>query len=265
MASRLARTNLLNTVLGEDLGPLVGVDGVLGVRVALPTLEPVETLTLQERVYRELKRLLMTGQFAPGEALTIRALAESMGTSVMPVREALQRLSADQAIIALPNKSIRVPVLTRSDLLEILEIRLRIEGLAAERAAECVTDREIDEVEEHDAAIACALAAGDSNNLLESNYKFHFSIYRAAKSTYLLPIIEGLWLKTGPFYNVRTAEWPKDKVLESRGRRKHVEIIEALKQRDPEAAGKAVRDDVRESVDIFLSHPGLASNEDASE
>ena len=233
--------------------------------MALPTLEPVETLTLQERVYRELKRLLITGHFAPGASLTIRGLAESMGTSVMPVREALQRLSADQAIIALPNKSIRVPELNRSDLLEIQDIRMRLEGLAAEKAAESISDQEIDEVEEHDAANIRALAAGDSNGVFESNHKFHFSIYRAAKTAYLLPIIEGLWLKMGPIYNLRTAEWQNYQTLVEQARPIRVEIIKALKQRDPAASGKAMRDDVRASIEIFLGRSGLASAEHASE
>ncbi len=265
VASRLARTNLGNTVSDVSRCPLVRVDGPLGVWVALPTLEPIETLTLQERVYRELKRLLMTGHFAPGASLTIRGLAESMGTSVMPVREALQRLSADQAITALPNKSIRVPEMNRSDLLEIQDIRMRLEGLAAEKAAESISDQEIDEVEEHDAVNARALAADDSGGVFESNYNFHFSIYRAAKTAYLLQIIEGLWLKMGPIYNVRTAEWPKYKELVAQAQSKHAVIIEALKRRDPAASGKAMREDVRASVDIFLERAGRTSAEHASE
>ena len=98
----------------------------------------------------------------------------------------------------LPNKSIRVPELNRSALLEIQEIRMRLEGLTAEKAAESISDREIDEVEEHDSANIRASATGDSNGVFESNCNFHFSVYRAARSTYFLPIIEGLWLKTGP-------------------------------------------------------------------
>lgn len=237
----------------------------MGDCVAPSTLEPIETLTLQERVYRELKRLLITGHFAPGVTLTIRGLAESMGTSVMPIREALQRLSSDQAIIALPNKSIRIPELNRSDLLEIQDIRMRLEGLAAEKAAESIGDQEIDEVEEHDAANIRALATGDSNSVFESNYNFHFSIYRAAKTAYLLPIIEGLWLKMGPIYNLRAAEWQNYQTLVEQARPLHVEIIKALKQRDPVASGKAMRDDVRASLEIFLGRSGYASAEHASE
>ncbi len=232
--------------------------------MALPTLEPVETLTLQERVYRELKRLLMTGHFAPGASLTIRGLAESMGTSVMPIREALQRLSADQAIIALPNKSIRVPELNRSDLLEIKDIRMRLEGLAAVMAAENISDQEFDELEAYEAANIRSLAEGDSNGLFESNLKFHFLIYKAARSAYLLPMIEGLWLKMGPVYNLRATEWSTYREILGPAREKHVEILAALKRRDSEAAGIAMRQDISAAIDIFLLHSGLASTGDAS-
>ena len=66
----------------------------------------IESATLQERVYRELAHSIMTGHYAPGEALTIRALAADLGTSVMPVREALQRLYSDGAVVVTPKNMI---------------------------------------------------------------------------------------------------------------------------------------------------------------
>ncbi len=232
--------------------------------MAFSKLDPIENLTLQERVYRELKRLLMTGHFAPGESLTIKSLADSMGTSVMPIRESLQRLSADQAIVALPNKSIRVPEFDRSDLLEIQEIRFRLEGFAAEKAAVNVTDQDIEVLEEIDAKNIRALAEDDPLGLFNSNYDFHFLIYRAARSTYLLSMIEGLWLRMGPMYNQRAADWPTFKASMDEARPKHLPIIEALRRRDPAAAGKATRDDVGAAVEIFLTHSRFVSAEKAS-
>lgn len=222
-----------------------------------PALEPIESLTLQERVYRELKRLLMTGHFAPGEAITIRSLANSLGTSVMPIREALQRLSADQAITALPNKSIRIPELNIMDLKEIREIRTLLEGHAAKRAAENISDEEMEELLGYDAENVRALVDGDSGGLFESNRKFHFLIYRAARSAYLAPMIEGVWLKLGPMYHVRSTEWSRYQDAVSLAREKHVEIIAALQLRDPVAAERAMRDDVRAAIDVFLENSGV--------
>ena len=104
---------------------------------------PIERITLQERAYEQLKHLIVGGHFAPGEVLTIRSLAKSLGTSVMSVRDVLQKLAVDQAIIASPNRSFRVAVLTRDDLVEVTTIRKQLEGLAAAMAAGSISDLEL--------------------------------------------------------------------------------------------------------------------------
>ena len=76
-------------------------------------LAKVEKLTLQEQIYDQLKTGLMRGQFSPGDVLVTRKLAEEMGTSVMPVRDALHRLAAERALVLLPNRSVAVPTTTR--------------------------------------------------------------------------------------------------------------------------------------------------------
>ena len=224
-------------------------------------MEPVESLTLQERVYRELKHLLMTGHFAPGEVLTIRSLADAMGTSVMPVREALQRLAADQALIVLPNRSIRVPVMRRANLLEIMEIRMRMEGLATEMATESISEDEIARLEQLQNENSQAYEGQDPGRLFETNYRFHFAIYEAADTSFLFSIIEGLWLRMGPIFKIPLEEWPKLKEPLGVARGNHVQIIKALRDRDAAAAGEHMRDDVRASVQLFLDHAPLETAE----
>ena len=91
-------------------------------------LSPVVRETLHDRVYAELRRSLIHGMFDAGEMLRIQDLAETLQTSTMPVREALGRLVSEQALEALPSRSVRVPLITRERLDDLLRARCLIEG-----------------------------------------------------------------------------------------------------------------------------------------
>src|SRR6201985_301825 len=91
--------------------------------------------TAQDRVYSVPRARLMRGGFEPGQKLKIAELASALGTSAMPVREALNRLAAERAIESLPNRSVRVPALSKDALQDLMEARCAIEGLAVQRAA----------------------------------------------------------------------------------------------------------------------------------
>lgn len=148
------------------------------------SITPIDTLSLQERVYHELRRLIVTGTLEPGSALTIRSVAESLGTSVMPVREAIQRLTANQALELRANKSIRVPAVSKPQFLELSDIRRAVQGLAAEMAARHASDADIDALVEQVADAASIGETADIGALLELNYAFHQAICRCAKSTW---------------------------------------------------------------------------------
>src|SRR3954467_11455408 len=101
---------------------------------APPILSGPERDTLQLRVYRALANGLKTGMFKPGEAVTLRTLATRLGTSAMPVREAVGRLIAERALVLLPNRSVIVPHMSRARFVELSETRQALEGIAAEAA-----------------------------------------------------------------------------------------------------------------------------------
>ena len=82
-------------------------------------LARVERETIQERVYSALREKLMRGGFAPGQKLKLAELARAFGVSAMPVREALNRLTAERALESLPNRTVRVPQLSRESLQEL--------------------------------------------------------------------------------------------------------------------------------------------------
>ncbi|MDB5511432.1 MAG: GntR family transcriptional regulator, partial [Enterovirga sp.] len=102
---------------------------------ALAQVGRLERVTLGDRVYDELRELIIGGELAPGDKLSLRSVAETLGVSIMPVREAVSRLVADEALEVLPNRAVTIPVMTRAKFRELTRIRLVIECFAAEQAA----------------------------------------------------------------------------------------------------------------------------------
>jgi DNA-binding GntR family transcriptional regulator len=100
------------------------------------TITTVDVTTVQERVYRELRSALQQGRLVSGQSMTVRALARAVGTSEMPVREALRRLIAEGALVQAPNRSFQIIPMTRERLAELIRVRVALEGMAARLAAE---------------------------------------------------------------------------------------------------------------------------------
>jgi DNA-binding GntR family transcriptional regulator len=197
--------------------------------------------TVKLRAYEALKRAILAGQFRPGEALTLRAIGERLGTSDMPIREALYRLVAERALESLPNRSPRIPVLDTSQLIGILELRIMLEGMSAERAAAVITPAQLDDVKTAHVKANDAFRRQDPTDYLRWNTEFHFSIYRACPLVPLLPMIESLWLQYAPTFAIsmeRTGAMA-GKLDE------HDAVIDALAVRDGEAAKRALQTDIR--------------------
>lgn len=159
---------------------------------------PVRGATLRELASREIARALFTGRFAPGEAVTIAALASELGIGVMPVREAVQQLAAEGAFELLPNRSVRVPTIDANDLEKLFEARILLEAEATALAAERMTSDEVKAVAAHLATLEKRLLRRVVLPSLTANFEFHFAIYRASRSPYIVGIIERLWMRMSP-------------------------------------------------------------------
>src|SRR5882757_4956641 len=103
---------------------------------------PADT-SLRTQVYESLREALTIGRFVPGQKLTFRFIAGTLGVSLTPVREALRRLVAEGAFEMQPNRSVRVPLMTRARILELRDIRKSLEGLAAYKAAQAADRRQV--------------------------------------------------------------------------------------------------------------------------
>jgi len=222
--------------------------GALG-KSTLPSLSPVARETLQEQAYNKLREALMSGLFIPGQSITLRATAEALGTSPMPVRDALRRLAIEHALVARPNRTLGVPEMTYASLTELREVRIALEGLAAEKAARLVRPEEIVVVEGHYQRMTTAASAGDPSAYMQANWAFHAAIYRASRSQLRVSLIEPTWMRIGPYVRLMLPD--RRSLIDSLGN--HRLAIQALRQGDAAAARRAIQQD------IFDSAEGLAN------
>lgn len=210
-------------------------------------LTPVDVTTLQERVYLSLRRAISQGDFAPGEVLTIRTLASSLGTSAMPVREALQRLVAEKALIQQSNRSVVVPPFTLEGHRELIWIRTTIESLATRRAA-LRADRDlVDRLRKLNVKMRTAIENNDAEKVLDANRAFHFTLYAASQMPQLLDVIEGLWLRTGPYLGAAIRVIPGADQHFLIGTKMHERLINAVERRDAAVAARAL------SLDLWFT------------
>jgi len=230
----------------------------------MPSAVPAEAIArpkwrrgqVQDEVSARIRRGLMVGAYVPGQIMSLRKMAAHLGTSPMPVREALSQLVAANALEAMPNRSVRVPRLTPSRLKELAEVRSAIEGMATRNACENVTPDLIAELEAINDRLTKAISRRDIVGCLETNQEFHFRLYEAAESEVMMPLIEALWLQCGPTlcYSLLAPNMPWDASI-------HIEILDALRQRDAAMAQRAMARDIRTTAKYLLNVPMLSGGE----
>jgi DNA-binding GntR family transcriptional regulator len=211
----------------------------------LPTFDPLDRATLQSQAYQQLRKAVMGGVFRPGTVITIRAAADALGVSPMPVRAALQRLETEGGLVARGAKrTLEIPALRAEEYRELRDIRILLEGLAAERAAATIEASELAEVERNCADMQNAADTGDLDRYVRANWAFHLSVYRASRLETLVSLIEGLWLRVGPYVQFMMPDSDSMKA----GMPDHWRLLEALKANDGVAAKRSVRDDITHSA-----------------
>jgi DNA-binding GntR family transcriptional regulator len=218
------------------------------------TAKPSGRGKVQDRVLTSLRYGLMSGLFVPGQVFSLRKLAASLGTSPMPIRESLSRLVAANALEELPNRSVRVPRLNATSLSQLFEMRTLIEGVATRVACEKVTDKLLEKLERLNQSIIEAHGRGDMAEVLRANQKFHFAIYGHADSDIMMPLIESLWLRSGPtmYYSLNSPGlWDASS---------HVKILEAMAARAPENARAAMVEDILKTGDYLVEKASTRTN-----
>ncbi|MFT5549424.1 MAG: DNA-binding GntR family transcriptional regulator [Candidatus Azotimanducaceae bacterium] len=215
-------------------------------------LEKSAALKTNQWVYQLLRTNLLCGRIEPGLPLTIRGLAEALDVSPMPVREALHRLSCEGAVEVKNNRRVIVPQMTVEKFNELCELRILLETHAAEGATPYIRDLHINKLQEIDGRINSAIERGDSVNISLINQEFHRTLYRANPFQISVPLIESVWLQLGPFSQIAIAKLEKTYVVD-----RHIEAIDALKQRNTFALRCAIEADIRDGIASIKSVEGI--------
>ncbi|HIU26727.1 MAG TPA: GntR family transcriptional regulator [Candidatus Copromorpha excrementigallinarum] len=195
---------------------------------------------LREMVYEELKMQILTGAIVPGTRMMEVELAEEMGVSRTPIREAIRKLEKEGLVTIEPRRGAYASQISTEDMVEILEVRQNMEGLAAYFAASRMKPEQLEELKAVSANYNKAVAAGDMQSMIDNDTKFHHIIVESCNNKILVSMIEQLQelvLRFRYIYydNFRRAEnMPEE----------HRAILEAIEN------GRA--DDARQAADVHI-------------
>jgi len=145
---------------------------------------------LRSKVFSQIEDAILTGKYAPGDGLTEMRLSEEMKVSRTPIREALRQLELEGLVEYVPSKGIVVTGIAWQDIEDIYEIRMRIEGLAASRAAENITDEELKELKDVVDLTEFYVNKEDVEHLLSLDNQFHDIIFKASKNRQLTHMLK---------------------------------------------------------------------------
>lgn len=208
--------------------------------------ETLPATPAHQRIYEALRAMLLFGELPPGRDVTLLGLAEELGVSITPVREAVRRLIAERALQLHGNRRISVPRMSAARLKELYDVRGLLEPELAARAV--FADRMVlaDHLEKIDAQLDIAIGNGEVAQYLRLNYQFHFAIYDAVKSDVYLPMVESLWLQVGPFLRVVCGRMGTTNMIDH-----HKAAITALRDNDAAALKTAINDDLIQGFDLM--------------
>ena len=147
---------------------------------------------LREIVYEELKLLIVKGKIQPGMRLMEEELAEDMGVSRTPIREAIRKLEKEGLITIEPRRGAYVSQLSSQDMVEILEVRQNVEGFAAELAAKRITEEEKIKLKEIAEEYEIAVKENDMPAMIKADTAFHHIIVEATRNKILIQMVEQL-------------------------------------------------------------------------
>jgi len=205
----------------------------------------VETLNRKlpthEVVYRRIREMILFGELAPGQAVTIQGLVAHLDTGMTPVREAIRRLTAEGALELRGNRRACVSELTLKQLDELSFARLEIEPRLAFLGAKNMTSTDMDALHTIDQALDVAIARGEIQAYLRLNYRFHTTLYRLSDAKILTAIAGTLWLRVGPSLRVVCGRLGTQNLPD-----KHREALAAMRARAPRAVAEAIREDLHQ-------------------
>lgn len=212
---------------------------------------PVQKLPTHELVYRQIRAMILFGEFTPGQSVTIHGLVQELGAGMTPVREAIRRLTAEGALEFQGNRRIILPELSLAQLEELSFVRLSVEPKLAFLATKNITAKDVDILYEIDQTLNAAIAQGNVRGYLELNYRFHHTLYRLAEARILMSVANTMWLRVGPSLRVVLGRFGTANLPD-----KHEEALAGMRVGDAQTVAQAISDDIeqgREGIRLSLS------------
>ena len=204
---------------------------------------------LRELVFESIREAIIGGKLRPGERLMEIQLAEEMGVSRTPIREAIRKLELEALVVMIPRKGAYVAGLSMKDIADVFEIRRALEGLAAELACERITDEELEELERYLVRIAEDIESQDISKVVATDTDFHTLLYKASRNQRLSQTINNLREQIQRF-RMTSLSYPgrMRNALEE-----HRKIVEAISARDSEAARKIAQEHIENAENSMMN------------
>ena len=210
-------------------------------------------LPLRDVVFNTLRQAILRGEMEPGERLMEIQLAQKLGVSRTPIREAIRKLELEGLVIMIPRKGAEVAHITEKDMKDVLEVRSTLEELVVELAIKNVTDEKIEELKCANKVFESAIVSKDAVNIVEADVKFHDILYSMTNNARLIQIINNL---REQMYRYRV-EYLKKKEFHKQLLWEHQEIIRAIEAGEIDVATKITEqhiDNQVEAVSDALRH-----------
>ncbi|MFA7468551.1 MAG: GntR family transcriptional regulator [Desulfotomaculaceae bacterium] len=204
---------------------------------------------LREIVFEVLKDAIINGKLKPGERLMEIQLAEELGVSRTPVREAIRKLELEGFLVIVPRKGAYVAGISFKDIADVFEVRAALEALAAGLAAERVTEAGLDELERSLVQIAELSDSDDLGSVVERDTSFHDVIYKASRNQCLVQIVSNLKDQIQRFRAASLARPGRTKIAIH----EHRKIVEAIADRNVELAQTLAREHIENAEQVMLS------------
>lgn len=196
-----------------------------------------EFLPLRDVVFNTLRKAILTGELKPGERLMEIHLANQLGVSRTPIREAIRKLELEGLVIMIPRRGAEVAQITEKSLKDVLEVRRALDALCAELACDRITTGEIERLKSACEKFEKETLTGDATTMAEADVELHDIIVEATGNKRLVQLINNL---SEQMYRYRF-EYIKDENQHNRLVEEHRMIYESIVHRDKEAAARAAK------------------------
>lgn len=199
------------------------------------------------RIYQSLRQSIIDGRYEAGTPLRLQRLAEELGVSFIPVREAMRLLEKERLVRVVPNQGARVAELSLNDLVDAYQTRIALEADALRRAFPHLDAELLAEIGQTKDKMVRAFESGDDDTAFALHREVHFSLYERSESPWLLHLIEILWSHTERYRRIATR---LHDTYEEVGD-EHASILEALKGGELEEAVAALRRDLEHTAELI--------------